>query len=99
MIVLIFRHSGKATSVVRKWCEIRRSKYTSTDYKAEVTFATTQMPTFMNELTNVTGGNFKFEDFASKCVLNNQSIETTASSAETVEEPSKKGGKSKKGKK
>lgn len=98
-VCLICRHSGKATSVVRKWCEIRRSKYTNTDYKAEVTFATTQMSTFMNELTNVTGGNFKFEDFASIYVLNNQSIDTTASSAETTEEPSKKGGKSKKGKK
>lgn len=67
---LNFRAAGKATSVVRKWCEIRRDKYTATDYKAEVTFTTTTMPTFMNELTQVTGGDFRFEDDASGLTVN-----------------------------
>ena len=50
--------------MIRKWCEVRRDKYMANEYKAEVTFSTTTMATFMNELTNVTGGNFHFEDYA-----------------------------------
>lgn len=37
--------------------------------KPEVTFTTTTMPTFMNELTQVTGGDFRFEDDASGFVI------------------------------
>ena len=63
-VVIMRRASGKAASVIRKWCEVRRDKYMANEYKAEVTFSTTTMATFMNELTNVTGGNFHFEDYA-----------------------------------
>lgn len=58
------RSAGKASAIVRKWCEIRREKYMPTGYKAEVTFTTTTMSTFMNELTNATGGDYHFENDA-----------------------------------
>ena len=65
--------AGKASAIVRKWCEIRREKYMPTGYKAEVTFTTTTMSTFMNELTNATGGDYHFENDAGlllvECVI------------------------------
>lgn len=54
---------------MRKWCEIRREKYMPTGYKAEVTFTTTTMSTFMNELTNATGGDYHFENDAGMVVV------------------------------
>ena len=40
-----------------------------TGYKAEVTFTTTTMSTFMNELTNATGGDYNFENDAGMVVV------------------------------
>ena len=58
---LLTSHSGKAAPILRKWCTIRGSDYTATEYKAEVAFTTTTMVTFMNELTTATGGAYRFE--------------------------------------
>lgn len=40
-----------------------------TGYKAEVTFTTTTMSTFMNELTNATGGDYHFENDAGELMV------------------------------
>ena len=62
-------HSGKAAPILRKWCTIRSSDYTATEYKAEVAFTTTTMVTFMNELTTATGGAYRFESDTGRLCL------------------------------
>ena len=57
----MFRYSGKVTPILTKWCSIRSSDYTATEYVAEVSFTTTTMMSFMNDLTRVTNGAFRFE--------------------------------------
>ena len=57
----MYSFSGKVIPVLSKWCSIRSSDYTATEYVAEVSFSTTTMVSFMNDLTRVTNGAFRFE--------------------------------------
>lgn len=61
-----------------------------------MTFTTSTMMTFMNELTNITGGDFRFDDDSGRVC---HSLSLIATTAEPTEEPEKgKGGKGKGGK-
>lgn len=58
---LMCRYSGKVTPILAKWCSIRSNDYTATEYVAEISFTTTTMMSFMNDLTRVTNGAYRFE--------------------------------------
>ena len=56
------RYYAKALGIIKKWCHIRKEKMNGNNFVLEINFATTDMNDFMNQLTQVTNGDYQFEN-------------------------------------
>ena len=92
------RYYAKALGIIKKWCHIRKEKMNGNNFVLEINFATTDMNDFMNQLTQVTNGDYQFEN-DDQCMFFHLGRMNNIVSVPTAEDASKSNDKKKKGKK
>ena len=92
------RYYAKALGIIKKWCHIRKEQMNGNNFVLEINFATTDMNDFMNQLTQVTNGDYQFEN-DDQCMFFHLKRMNNIVSVPTAEDTSKSNDKKKKGKK
>ena len=92
------RYYAKALGIIKKWCHIRKEKMNGNNFVLEINFATTDMNDFMNQLTQVTNGDYQFEN-DDQCIFFHLERMNNIGSVPTAKDTSKSNDKKKKGKK